>query len=168
MRYVMLFALTVTVLSSAELLLLLYVASQTSFLLTLFLCILTGLVGGSLIRWQGLETLARLQLELQEGRLPTNEIIGGLLLVVMGVLLAVPGFITDTLGFLIVIPGVRAVVARAIQRRIEAGIRSGSLRVSAQQGLWGWSRGGRPGASDPSIVDAEFTVEDETPRRPLP
>ena len=165
MRYVFLFALLVIVLSSAELLLLLEVATRTSFLTALLLCVLTGLVGGTLIRWQGLATLARLRKELAQGHLPADEIIGGFLLLVMGVLLCVPGFITDSLGFLIVVPAVRNFVSRALRKKIEGALQNGNLSFTAA-GQMGEAFSRRRHLDDaPRTVDAEFTVEDEDSRR---
>ena len=117
----------VTFFSVSELFLLLYVAELTDFFTTFLLCILTGLVGGILIRWQGLATIARMQSELKHGRIPADEIIGGILLIVMGVLLCVPGFITDTLGFLIIVPSVRKLVAGLIRTRFKAMVPGGSV-----------------------------------------
>ncbi len=133
------FIIIVTFFSVSEMYILLAVAERTSIGTTILLCILTGLVGGALIRREGLLTLSRAQKELGRGKMPADEIIGGILLIIMGVLLCVPGFITDTLGFLIIIPGIRFAVAGAIKDALKRRIADGSINVS---GGFGSGRGG--------------------------
>lgn len=113
------FFLLVTVLGFAELYLLVKAASGLGFLETLGLCILTGIIGGAFVRSQGLRTLGAIQQASAEGRMPATEMISGLTLLLVGVLLIVPGFLTDLLGFVMLIPPLRMAAARAIARRFE-------------------------------------------------
>lgn len=90
---------------------------------TVILIIGTAALGAALLRWQGLATLARVRLSMDQGRLPATELIEGLLLLIAGALLLTPGFFTDALGFLALLPGLRKFVAEAllsgfIQRRV--------------------------------------------------
>ena len=110
------FFLLVLFLSFAELYILVYVASKTGFLLTFSLCLLTGLVGGAMVRSQGLSTLTRIQKSLTSGQLPAREIVSGLILLVTGTLLLTPGFITDVAAFLFLAPPVRDLVAAGLIR----------------------------------------------------
>lgn len=142
------FIILVTFFSVSEMYILLAVAERTSIGTTILLCILTGLVGGALIRREGLRTLARAQKELARGKMPADEIIGGILLIIMGVLLCVPGFITDTLGFLIIIPGVRFAAAGAIKNALKQKISDGTINVSG--GFGPGSRGSASGWFDSS------------------
>ena len=107
MTFVAYFFLTVLFLSVSELFLLVRVASAIGFFETMALCVLTGVLGGAIVRYQGLQALARVQRELASGRLPADELLGGVALIVVGALLCVPGFITDVFGFLMLIPPVR-------------------------------------------------------------
>jgi UPF0716 protein FxsA len=67
----------------------------------------TAIIGASLVRFQGLGVYARLNQTAARGEIPAMEMIEGLSLFISGVLLLTPGFITDALGFLILIPPLR-------------------------------------------------------------
>ena len=71
---------------------------------TLGTIVLTALVGTALVRAQGIAVLGRIQAETQQGHLPVGELISGACLVVAGLLLVTPGFLTDFLGFCLLIP----------------------------------------------------------------
>jgi len=91
----------------AELYLLIRVGSGIGGLSTIVLCLLTALLGGLLIRWQGIVTLQNAQRSLQRGSFPAEHGMHGMLLAVAGILLFLPGFITDIAGFLLLAPGIR-------------------------------------------------------------
>lgn len=74
---------------------------------TVLAIIATAIIGASLVRFQGLGVYTRMNLAASRGELPAMEMIEGLSLLISGVLLLTPGFITDTLGFLILIPPLR-------------------------------------------------------------
>ncbi len=74
---------------------------------TILLIIGTAALGAFLLRMQGIATLNRVQTTLQRGEVPAIEMLEGLLLLIAGALLLTPGFFTDTLGFLALIPGLR-------------------------------------------------------------
>ena len=114
MSFIGRFFLLVLVLSFGELYLLILVAEKTSVLTTLLLCVLTGVLGGGLVRFQGFQTWREIRQALSRGRLPTLEIVSGLILIVIGTLLLTPGFITDTAAFLMLIPALRALAARRV------------------------------------------------------
>lgn len=68
------------------------------------LIIITGIIGTLLVKYQGLETLRRAQLAMQRGELPGEQILDGICIILGAVLLISPGFLTDTIGFLLVLP----------------------------------------------------------------
>ena len=74
---------------------------------TIALVIGTAFLGVSLLRIQGISTLAKVQANVNRGQLPATELIEGLILLISGVLLLTPGFFTDTLGFLMLVPMLR-------------------------------------------------------------
>ncbi len=74
---------------------------------TILLCILTAVVGTALMRAQGLATLDRLRASVEAGADPRGPIAHGALILVAGLLLVTPGFFTDALGILLLIPPVR-------------------------------------------------------------
>ncbi|MFC1852536.1 FxsA family protein, partial [candidate division CSSED10-310 bacterium] len=90
------------------------ISRVSGFVDTMFLCILTGVVGGSIVRIQGLQTLKGIQESLSQGRAPTVEIVSGLMLLILGALLVVPGFITDVIGLLLLIPPLRLGIAQRL------------------------------------------------------
>ncbi len=71
---------------------------------TIFLIILTGVIGVNLLKKQGISVFTRFQQKLASGQAPAEEMVEGVLLVVAGAFLITPGFLTDTLGFLWLIP----------------------------------------------------------------
>jgi UPF0716 protein FxsA len=74
---------------------------------TLLLCVLTAIIGSVLIRRQGLSTLFSAQSELNHGNFPARDIFDGVCLVISGALLLTPGFFTDTIGFMMLVPYIR-------------------------------------------------------------
>lgn len=86
---------------------------------TIALVILTAVIGTAMLRQQGLATLARAQAELQEDRLPMREIFNGFCLLAGGMLLLTPGFLTDALGFALLLPPARAILGRGLWKLLE-------------------------------------------------
>ncbi len=88
-------------------------------------CIGTAILGGALIRMQGLAALNAARRDMDEGRPPVGSAVDGALLLVAAPFLMTPGFVTDALGFSLLIPPVRRWLGRlalaAIKRRIERG-----------------------------------------------
>lgn len=74
---------------------------------TIFLVVATAVIGAFLLRLQGFQTLHRAQTTLQQGQLPATEMLEGLCLLVSGALLLTPGFVTDTMGFFLLVPPMR-------------------------------------------------------------
>ncbi len=82
--------------------------------LTIAIIILTAFIGSYLVRNQGIQTVQKLQTRLAAGEAPGQEIVEGIMLLVCGVLLVTPGFVTDTLGLLVLTPQIRGRLAKAI------------------------------------------------------
>ena len=85
---------------------------------TLGLVILSVLVGAVLLRAQGLSILRRMSLASRDGGVPGRDLVHGVMVVIAAFLLLVPGFITDILGLLLFIPGVRDLAWKYLSRRI--------------------------------------------------
>lgn len=94
----------------AEVLVLTRVGARIGFWDTLFLLILSGVVGSYLAKVQGKMALQRIQACMAEGRIPTHEMVDGMLIFIGGLLFAFPGFISDALGLLLIFPPTRVVV----------------------------------------------------------
>ena len=114
---------------------------------TVGLTILTAVVGALLVRAQGLTVMRRAQESVDRGEAPVQEALDGLALFVAGVLLVVPGFFTDAIGGLLLIPVVRHAMGVALMTKL--------LTMRAQQTRYetGQGRGG-----EDTIVDVEFEV----------
>lgn len=113
-----------------ELYLFLTVGSEIGLLPTLAVIFLTGVAGAALARAQGLKALARYRETMAAGRVPHETVIEGLLIFVAGALLLLPGFFTDLVGFLLLLPPVR----RLAQHRLEASLRDRFRVVSTSTG----------------------------------
>ena len=100
-----------------ELYLIIEVGSVIGALWTVFLVVLTAVIGVTLLRIQGLSTLMEARRKMEMDTVPAMEMMEGIMLAVGGALLVTPGFITDTLGFLCLIPVTRrAMIAYLIRR----------------------------------------------------
>jgi len=87
---------------------------------TVFLVMLTAVIGIYLLRRQGLSTLTRGMQKMQQGELPAHEMAEGLLLAIAGALLLTPGFVTDGVGFILLTPILRARLIERIQQKFDA------------------------------------------------
>ena len=96
-----------TLVSILELAVIIEVGSRLGVMVTILLILFTAIFGAYFAQTQGWQILIRLQTELNAGQLPSNTLIEGLLILIGGVLLLTPGFITDTLGFLLILPPTR-------------------------------------------------------------
>ena len=146
------------VLPLVELYLIIKVGGAIGALWTVLLVIMTAVIGVQLLRIQGLSTLRRARENLDQGSLPAMEMMEGLLLAVGGVLLITPGFITDTLGFLCLIPVTRRAIIRYLMSHatiVTQGFGHGAV-YTHHQGAGG------PKDYDP---DRSRTIEGEFERR---
>ena len=90
-----------------EIALIIQVGSVLGVWTTVALILFTAIVGASLVRSQGLQTLLSAQQRMQQGELPAEQLIEGVMIAVAGMLLLTPGFFTDTLGLLLLLPWIR-------------------------------------------------------------
>jgi UPF0716 protein FxsA len=84
---------------------------------TILLLAADSLLGASLMRSQGRTVWRRFQAAMEEGRVPHREVLDGVLIIFGGAFLITPGFITDVIGLLLLVPPTRAVVRRLLVRR---------------------------------------------------
>ena len=111
--------LAFTIIPIIEIYLLIEIGSIFGVLTAITLVILTGFLGAFMARMQGLQTLFRIQETLREGRMPSGELLDALLIVIAGLVLLTPGFLTDSAGFLLLIPTTRNSITSWLQRQIE-------------------------------------------------
>lgn len=96
---------------------------------TILLVLGTGAAGAWLARREGFRSWTAVQSELAAGRLPAEELLHALVVVIAGVLLVTPGVFTDAFGLLLLIRPVRAAMIRKVRSRIDRNIRSGDVHL---------------------------------------
>lgn len=104
-----------------ELFVLIRVGSSIGALTTLFLVLASGVLGVLCIRLAGLTTTLNVRQRMAQGEVPTGEMLNGLLLAIAGVLLFVPGFISDVLGLVCLLPMTRAWLIRRVSVHMQQG-----------------------------------------------
>ena len=117
---------------------------------TLLVILATAMLGARAIRRQGIDALARAQAQMANGKPPVGEIVHGVLILMAGILLLTPGFMTDALGFLLLVPATRLFVLELAAGFILPKLFSGfSVR-----------RGSTQNPADAKIIDGDYRVED--------
>ena len=94
---------------------------------TIAIVILTGVAGAYLAKFQGLLTLRRIQDDINQGRMPADKMFDGVLILCSGILLLTPGFITDFIGFMGLIPFTRNLFKLWLKRKIQDMIDNGEV-----------------------------------------
>lgn len=115
-----------------ELALLIEIGRRVGTWPTIALIILTGTLGAALARRQGLAVLAHMRDEVRAGRLPAGSLVDAIVILIAAALLITPGVLTDTLGFLCLVPAFRRVLKAAVRRRLERAVRENRWRVSVR------------------------------------
>lgn len=145
-----------------EIALLIRVGSWIGAWETIGLVVLTAIAGTALMRAQGFQILARAEATMAQGGFPAHELFDGICLLVAGVLLLTPGFVTDAVGLALLVPGLRAVVGRAIWRAMS---RSGTVRTHLHvQAGYETERGANGPDVKGEILEGEYTEIRDEPR----
>lgn len=109
------------------------VGSEIGVLPTIGLVLLSAVVGSMLLRVQGFGVMSRARAEMEAGRDPSKELAHGAMVVLAGILLVIPGFITDIFGILLFLPPVRELAWRFLSKRVHV-YSSGFSRRSSPNG----------------------------------
>ena len=118
---------------------------------TVVLVVVTALLGVSLLRAQGFSTMAKFQQEVATGQLPATTMLEGVALIFGGALLLTPGFLTDVIGFLCLIPFTRqTIIAWAIKNMTVT--TSGFYQSTSRQP-----------PNDPNVIEGEYRKNDKEP-----
>ena len=150
---------------------------------TIVLLLAISVAGAILLRREGTRAWRRFRDALAEVRLPTNEVVDGALVVLGGALMLTPGFVTDAVGLVLVIPFTRPVIRRLVTSRVRLFALGGTSgptgrshrpgpdrrRPTAPRGPGADSRGAdSPGADSQEVVDIEVvSIErNDPPERP--
>jgi len=160
-----------------------------TWLQTVALVVLTGLIGMILVRAEGRSTVRRFQRKLASGSPPTDELLDGGLLIASGAFLLTPGLVTDLLGFLLVLPPTRLPIRLALKRWVvvpyidkqTGGLGTGKVwtfgfpdpeqaagngQEQFNMGQGGATQQSQSGNGDDDIIDVDFEqVDDEDTER---
>ena len=115
-----------------ELYLLIRLGTYVGAVDTIAIVIGTGVAGGLLAKSQGLAVLDRIRAELNQGRLPAESLLDGLLILIAGAMLITPGLLTDGLGLLLLIPWSRQAFKSWLKRKIQEKISEGEIHISTR------------------------------------
>ena len=128
---------------------------------TIAIVLATALIGATLVRRQGLQTLARLRTQVERNEMPAKTIAEGAAILVAGLLLVTPGFLTDTIGFSLLVPPVRRGLIDKLGRNL--------MRFVRVVDVGGAPRGGPRGpARGPTVIEGEAIDVTPEPSRPDP
>lgn len=102
----------------AELYVILQVGQAVGVLNTVALLVLVSMLGAWLVKREGISVVRRAQQRIAEGAVPGRELVDGVLILFAGALLITPGFLSDVVGVLLLLPPVRAALRVAVTRRL--------------------------------------------------
>jgi UPF0716 protein FxsA len=150
------------VLPIAEIMLLINVSDSIGGWNTFFIVIFSAFIGAFFVKREGLNTLRQVQEKSAAGELPGKEISEGLLLLVAGVLLVTPGFITDIIGLLFTLPFTRGPIAAALVKRVMLHqAKGGNAHFSFHQHQQYTQTRTERSDDDGEVIDGEY--RDKTP-----
>lgn len=141
---------------AVELYFLIQVGSVIGALPTILLTVLTAIAGASLMRSQGIATMQKAQQAMLMGQPPQQEVVEGVMIFLGGLMLLIPGLITDFLGFLLLIPPVRQVMARRLLQRAGSYQRGGFKAHSGETFEGEWQQKPQQPISRIEIIEAEW------------
>ncbi|MCT4508806.1 MAG: FxsA family protein [Tepidibacter sp.] len=125
MRLILLFTLVPLV----ELAILFRLNAYIGFFSTIGIVIFTGVLGAYLAKSQGREILFRIRYEMKDGRVPGEQLINGLCVLVGGAMLLTPGILTDITGFSLVIPVTRELMKGFVKKKLENMVDKGKMDI---------------------------------------
>ncbi len=122
--------LAFTIVPFVEIYILIKIGSYIGALNTVVVVILTGLLGALLARYQGLQIALRARESLQRGEIPGNEMLDALLILLAGIVLLTPGFLTDAAGIMLLVPRIRSLCRQWIRRKLTRWINQRRANIS--------------------------------------
>ena len=108
---------TIILIPIIEIYLLIKIGSQIGAITTIFMIFLTAIVGVYYARYEGLNTLKSGFLQLSKHKKPTYEMLSGAAIAFAALLLIIPGFVTDTVGFILIFPPTRKLIFRMLSKK---------------------------------------------------
>ena len=111
--------LSVLALPLIEIALFIVIGQAIGLLPTLFGIVLTGVIGALVLRWQGVAVLREMQVRLQRGEMPARQMGDAMLIGLAGLLLLLPGYFTDLIGLVLLVPWTRKLIYRLLARNLK-------------------------------------------------
>lgn len=137
------------------------VGGQVGVITTLGLILLTAIIGSILLRVQGFSILGRIQMKMRSEELPGEELVNGVMIMIAGVLLLTPGFVTDSIGFLLFFPPFRKLLWSTIASKV-------IVRTPAGFGSTYNPNDTPRNRNEPGVVDLDASEFSETPNPDSP
>lgn len=126
MRWLLLFLI---VIPATEIGVLLLSGKTIGIVPTVLLIVFTGVFGAYLAKKQGIETIRKVQSQLRMGEIPSEALIDGVCILIGGIFLLTPGFITDAVGFLLLIPQMRNKLKHFLEQLFRRWIQHGNVWI---------------------------------------
>ncbi len=151
-----------------ELYVIVQVAGGIGVLETIGLLIVVSVVGAWLVRREGMGVLRKVQQQLAAGEMPTKQIVDGGLIMFAGALMLTPGFVTDAIGVLLLIPPTRILVRGVLMRRFRGRVQTMTAGPAGFHGGFGPGPGfGRGPVYDVDGTEhVDLTRDDASPEPP--
>ena len=121
--------------------------------ITILIIIITAIIGAKLTKVQGAKAIKNAQSEIKSGKLPHKEVMDGIMIIIAGAFLLTPGFVTDIVGFSLLLPALRSNYQKLLLAFIKTKILFAHSPINKQK---------KEGKSndDPTIIEAEIINDD--------
>ena len=136
-----------------ELFLLIEVGKKISWELTVLIIFITAIIGARLTKTQGSKTIRNVQSALRLGKIPHREVLDGLMILVAGAILLTPGFLTDFVGFCLLIPKLRSYLQKFLKNFLK------NKMIVRKNAVFNQNKTTSNWAKDESVIDAEIIEE---------
>ena len=153
----------------AELFVIIQVAHQIGGLNTIGVLVLSSIIGGWLLRVEGFGVMRRFSADVSRGKVPAAPLVDGLVILVGGLMMLLPGFITDALGLLLLLPPVRALARKAVLAKVQTKVRVVTDDPLGAAGRWMGGRRGWDARGDGygDVIDVESWEEPPRHNHPM-
>ena len=149
----------------AEILVIVEVAQRTGIIETIALLLIVSILGAWLVKSEGMGVIRKIQFQLIQGQIPNKELLDGGLILIAGVLMLTPGFITDVVGLLLLFPLTRPIIRRLFFKRIVNQPFS-AIGSDSKRSTFNFTRGSSFGMENGDIEIVDLRREDDDPRDP--
>ena len=149
----------------AEILVIVEVAQRTGIIETIALLLIVSILGAWLVKSEGMGVIRKIQFQLIQGQIPNKELLDGGLILIAGVLMLTPGFITDVVGLLLLFPLTRPIIRRLFFKRIVNQPFS-AMGSESKRSTFNFTRGSFFGMENGDIEIVDLRREDDDPRDP--